>query len=171
MKNSRFVERRHAGIAAFFAKITRMVVGQAHDIETGVAQMCGIARRAPKQIAHAQIGAGFYRLPAIHQRLFEVAKSNICGPEYFADPLEERNAVIVGQVVQREIGPQHDIADADNQQRLELLFRPGTIGAGEERKCNAQQGQVDKPPGRPASRRHESGSLLSGSGAGVRGSC
>jgi hypothetical protein len=76
--DSRRIQGFHATYAASFAKITSMVVGQAHDIKAGAYEILNIRNRSPESVANFWILACFYGTAAIKKCSLQIPKRYIC---------------------------------------------------------------------------------------------
>jgi hypothetical protein len=59
------IKRQHGGVSTGFAKIQRMIIGQAHDIKARCCKMLGIPCGCAKQIAGIGIAAGLFGFATI----------------------------------------------------------------------------------------------------------
>ena len=76
-----------------------MVVGQADDVETGVAVVCRVARRRTKQVTRIEVLALLRRFAAVHEHSLEVAEGDIGALQVGRHVGQEADAVVVGEVV------------------------------------------------------------------------
>jgi len=79
MPNAMFLECLHTRVAPLLAKITGMIVGQAHHRKAGCRQVRRVAGGGPEKITSLRVRACLDRISTVHQHALQIAESHVAG--------------------------------------------------------------------------------------------
>jgi hypothetical protein len=102
----------HTCCSSHFTEVPGVIIGEAHDIESGINEVSCISGWCSEQVTGPWILALLSRLAVVHQDAFEIANRYVSRVQERCYCSQEADSVVIRQVILRIVSADHNVADS-----------------------------------------------------------